>query len=90
MLRVGFEPTIPMFERAKTVHISDRVATVIGRRICYVQKKLLYALNRTSFPGDEIAVYINRFMYYFLYRVVAITSTGCKETCQGCFIFLVC
>jgi hypothetical protein len=28
--RVVFEPTIPVFERAKTVHASDRAATVIG------------------------------------------------------------
>jgi hypothetical protein len=27
---VGFEPTIPAFERAKTVHASDRATTVIG------------------------------------------------------------
>jgi hypothetical protein len=27
---VGFEPTIPVFERAKIVHVSDRAATVIG------------------------------------------------------------
>jgi hypothetical protein len=27
---VGFEPTIPAFERAKTFHALDRVATVIG------------------------------------------------------------
>jgi hypothetical protein len=25
---VGFEPTIPMFERAKTVHALDRAATI--------------------------------------------------------------
>jgi hypothetical protein len=30
MPRVGFEPTIPVFERAKTVHTLDRAATVIG------------------------------------------------------------
>jgi hypothetical protein len=30
MPRMGFEPTIPVFERAKTVHASDRAATVIG------------------------------------------------------------
>jgi hypothetical protein len=30
MPRVGFVPTIPMFERAKTVHASGRAATVIG------------------------------------------------------------
>jgi hypothetical protein len=30
--RVGFETTIPMFERTKTVHALDRAATVIGSR----------------------------------------------------------
>jgi hypothetical protein len=30
MPRVGFEPTIPVFERAKTVHALGRAATVIG------------------------------------------------------------
>jgi hypothetical protein len=28
---VGFEPTIPAFERAKIVHVLDRAATVIGQ-----------------------------------------------------------
>jgi hypothetical protein len=31
MPRVEIEPTIPVFERAKTVHALDRSATVIGR-----------------------------------------------------------
>jgi hypothetical protein len=30
MPKVGFEPMIPVFVRAKTVHSSDRAATVIG------------------------------------------------------------
>jgi hypothetical protein len=30
MPRMGFEPTIPVFERAKTVHIFERASTVIG------------------------------------------------------------
>jgi hypothetical protein len=30
MPRVGFERTIPTFERSKTVHALDRAATVIG------------------------------------------------------------
>jgi hypothetical protein len=30
MPRIGFEPTIPVFEWAKTVHAVDREATVIG------------------------------------------------------------
>jgi hypothetical protein len=35
MLRVGFEPTIPVFERAKTVRASDHAATVIDQRHDY-------------------------------------------------------
>jgi hypothetical protein len=35
MPEVGFEPTIPVFERAKTVHASDRAATVIGWTAMY-------------------------------------------------------
>jgi hypothetical protein len=30
MPRVGFIPTIPVFERAKTFHALDRAATVMG------------------------------------------------------------
>jgi hypothetical protein len=33
MPQVGFEPTIPVFERAKTFHVIDRAATVIGYKI---------------------------------------------------------
>jgi hypothetical protein len=38
VFRVGFEPTNPAFERAKTVHALDRAATVIdGHRICWLE-----------------------------------------------------
>jgi hypothetical protein len=30
MPRVGFEPTIPVFEQAKKIRVVDRAATVIG------------------------------------------------------------
>jgi hypothetical protein len=30
---VGFEPMIPVFERAKTFHALDRAATVIGKNV---------------------------------------------------------
>jgi hypothetical protein len=30
MPRVGFEPTIPAFEQAKTVHVLDRAPIVIS------------------------------------------------------------
>jgi ribosomal protein L34 len=29
----GFEPTIPVFKRAKTFHALDRAATVTGREV---------------------------------------------------------
>jgi hypothetical protein len=29
----GFEPTIPVFKRAKTFHALDRAATVTGNRV---------------------------------------------------------
>jgi hypothetical protein len=41
MLRVGFEPTIPVFERAKTVHPSDCAAAVIGVYTVIVRKSVL-------------------------------------------------
>jgi hypothetical protein len=41
MSRVGFELTIPVFERAKTVHELYREATVIGTTAVY------FSLNRT-------------------------------------------
>jgi hypothetical protein len=37
MCSVGYEPTIPAFERAKAVHVLDRTATVINRSI-YIRR----------------------------------------------------
>jgi hypothetical protein len=34
---VGFEPTIPAFERAKTVDVSDRAATVISKHVTILE-----------------------------------------------------
>jgi hypothetical protein len=56
---VGFEPTIPAFEQAKTVHAFDRAATVIG----YAKKlpsSILepgYGNNLASFKADMPRVY---------------------------------
>jgi hypothetical protein len=40
MSQVGFEPTIPVFERAKTVHALDLVAAVIGHFPVYRHRYL--------------------------------------------------
>jgi hypothetical protein len=39
MPRMGFEPTTPVFKRAKTVHALDGAATVIG--LCTLPKILI-------------------------------------------------
>jgi hypothetical protein len=36
MPQLGFEPTIPMFERAKRVYALDMAATVIGIYMIYI------------------------------------------------------
>jgi hypothetical protein len=48
MSHVGFEPTIPAFERAKMVHASDHAAIVIG----YFSMLFL----RNSSPGTYTSV----------------------------------
>jgi hypothetical protein len=45
MPRLGFEPTIAVFERAKTVHASDRAATVVGFSAVYLFTYLLTELS---------------------------------------------
>jgi hypothetical protein len=47
---MGFEPKIPVFERAKTVHASDREATVIGCFIGTEKLKFTY-YNSTCLLG---------------------------------------
>jgi hypothetical protein len=39
MPQVGFELTIPVFERAKTVHTLNRAATVIGESTVHEKGK---------------------------------------------------
>jgi hypothetical protein len=38
MPQVGFEPTIPVFKRAKTIHALDCVATVIRHKEIALEK----------------------------------------------------
>jgi hypothetical protein len=47
MPQVGFEPMIPVFGRAKTVHALDRAATVIGSRQKYIYTKYVYHTSHT-------------------------------------------
>jgi hypothetical protein len=47
MSRMGFEPTIPVFERAKTLHAFDRAANSIGS---YSRVMLLLVFSFYVFP----------------------------------------
>jgi hypothetical protein len=53
MLRVGFEPTISVFERAKTVHGLERAATVIGSISSY---------RPTIWEADSAVKYIKNYV----------------------------
>jgi hypothetical protein len=54
MPRVGFEATIPAFQRAKTVHALDRAATVIEAFL------LLMVYVTTLAPAQTIRRQMNR------------------------------
>jgi hypothetical protein len=45
---VGFEPTITVFERAKTVHALDCAATVIGNIIMMMMIIIIIIIIRTG------------------------------------------
>jgi hypothetical protein len=44
MPQVKFEPTIPVFEQAKTVHALDRAASVLGMIF------IIFGLNSITYP----------------------------------------
>jgi hypothetical protein len=48
MLRVGFEPTIPAFQQAKTVHALDREATVIRAQYTITVQKFRNDSNKSK------------------------------------------
>jgi hypothetical protein len=54
MPRVGFEPTIPVFERAKAVHSLDRAPTVIGH--CSVWRAVNITLHGVTSKETEIFI----------------------------------
>jgi hypothetical protein len=51
MPQVGFEPTIPVFGRAKTVHALDRADTMIGPYI-HVDYINILKIKKVSFKHD--------------------------------------
>jgi hypothetical protein len=54
MPRVGFEPTIPVFERANTVHALDCAAAVIDQRPVYTPPPN-YQVNALLSASEEVS-----------------------------------
>jgi hypothetical protein len=66
MPRVGFEPTIPVFERANTVYALDRATTVIGA--------LLYTSNISNAIDIETYYYATARKHLPYYCMITIGS----------------
>jgi hypothetical protein len=68
MPQVGFEPTIPAFKRAKTVHALDRAAPVIGISPSNITKKILICKCSETYtrPGRSyiITIFIHAQVQY--------------------------
>jgi hypothetical protein len=54
MPRVGFEPMIPAFERAKTAHVLDRVATVVYMWKLRIHKEQSETRKKKSFATPNL------------------------------------
>jgi hypothetical protein len=49
----GFEPTIPVFKRAKTFHALDRAATVTGTNVIYHCQNPLESTSKSLHPNQR-------------------------------------
>jgi hypothetical protein len=54
MTQVGFEPTIPLLERVKTVHALDGAVTVIGNGQITIKGKWPLQVQKACFWFPEI------------------------------------
>jgi hypothetical protein len=66
---VGVESTIPAFERTKTVHVLDRVATVTGE-VDRLQMKLLWVINVGFDITDQLLIRSFAFVRYWRKKLV--------------------
>jgi hypothetical protein len=60
MPQVGFEPTIPVFERAKIVHVLDLGATAIGLVAVYEDITDAYSDNNILINPQQITSTVSR------------------------------
>jgi hypothetical protein len=58
---VGFEPTIPAFERAKTVHALNRATNVIGLNAGILTKTKFDFESAFAFPTSSYDLFIEAY-----------------------------
>jgi hypothetical protein len=78
MLWVWFEPTIPVFEWAKTVHALNRATTVIGFKLMYflfIKSYKIQSLCKDCFWEDTIYFQLFTLFDYELYLFIFIGNT---------------
>jgi hypothetical protein len=61
MHKVGFEPTIPVFERANTFHALDCATTVIGSNYTTCQKTACF-MNWQDYNGSYKSHPVTQFL----------------------------
>jgi hypothetical protein len=72
MSRIGFEPTIPAFERAKAVHAVDRAATVISKMNTF--SIVTYLLQKVHVKCDVV----KRLLFLFGVKEVLSSDPGAE------------
>jgi hypothetical protein len=78
MLWVVFEPTISAFERTKTVHASDRSATVIARKVNYsvwIPVELTAILIKALY---NCSASLSNILFYWLALMLGILEVLCS------------
>jgi hypothetical protein len=83
---VGFEPTIPDFERAKTVHALDRAATVIDSLLQYFD--IFQPENGMTFQSEKHLAWLhcsmNGYSCILFFKQICCTWTICTTPCEQC------
>jgi hypothetical protein len=72
----GFEPTIPVIERAKTVHALDCAATVIGTFCKYLQNVKFRYFSRIHLDPFNCLMLIETGYSSLIFRIPVYGSDG--------------
>jgi hypothetical protein len=85
MPQVGFEPTIPVFERAQTVHTLDRAATLIGQSLVYAH----YFRRLHTEPISQVRSYHEVLVLMYLQIECSKANTNITTLRRICVLLLV-